>query len=1308
MSREIIERIEKINELQEEILKILDESEEAIYYKKYKPLDIEVLKDLRVAAIFDPFTEECFKPECQLTQLTPMYWEQEIDVAEPHVLIVESAWQGFCNLWENKLTPPSHELLNICDYCKSNNIPIVFWNKEDPVSFDTFFQLAKLADFVFTTDINCIRRYRETLRHNRVYLLPFAAQPKIHNPIEIIKRKRSTEFAGAYYSDKKKRCEDFAALFDVCNELTGVDIFDRNNGIHTPGKEYPKKYLPFIRGTSSPAKIYEVYKSYLLGLNINTVQNSATMFARRVFELLASNTVVVSNYSRGIKAFFGDLVIASDNPSEIRNSIKRILDDNELSDKIRLLGLRKVLKEHLYSDRLNLIVGKVFGRTVQEALPHVCVLSDAKETHDVERIKALFEKQTYSEKELIFFEENSERTIGDLCKEGYVALFCKNDWYGENYLLDMVLATRIDNYDVIGKNEYYSNKGNKITIVGCGTSYQLNNCIYLRRGIVKKSLINDNSLKDILEKEIIGNNGISIDRFNYCSDNDALSFEKCADLSIDQGLNLASIIEQAQEVEYEQLLHWQEKIPCSNGSRYYKKNDIRIGIVTDEIEYLAIQDTADFRELSPNNWMSVEQETDMFLFVSCWKGLHNDWRGISSSESENRKLLYRIIEHYKTSGKPTVFYSIEDPPNYDKYIEVAKRCDYIFTTCNEIKDKYSKDCNNSVYVLPFGINPTVHNPIGLKKEEKKKMAFMAGSWMEKYPKRCTDARMLFDGVLESTVPLVIADRNYDLTDKQYAYPEKYKQYIIPGIDHRVLQNVHKLFDYGLNLNSVTDSFTMYANRCPELLALGAIEISNYSVGVNDRLPLVHTVVDSKEVSLILNNSDEENRYAYQINGVRSVMTGETTFERMAFLLSTVLKKDMSKEPEHKVLVIVEEITSKILKMYEEQTYSCKNIVVKNELTDTIYMDSDIVTFWDETMFYDVFYLEDMINAFKYTDSKYITKASYYKGNKLNGGIEHDYVNSFESKYRTVFWREEFQLDYLLNVVGDKYDGGYSIDHFNYNSESFQIRKRDNYKLSVIIPVYNNGLRLMGKAFASLQRSSIFINMEVIIVDDGSTDDYTEKIVHWYDHNFENVKIFCFGDGGSGSASRPRNKGIELSTAEYVTYLDPDNEAINDGYARLFSICVEGGYDIVVGDIRRVSTTALKPYYYSRVVAQYGSDEIIDDSKKLLTSTKFMPCSNQAMVIKKKIIVDNKLHQPEGAISQDTLFYWDLVTKSSRIKFIDLPIHIYYAAVSNSTVNSVSAKYFLKYKKICIPQREMFITANIIEASGIKVGTMPNL
>ena len=100
------------------------------------------------------------------------------------------------------------------------------------------------------------------------------------------------------------------------------------------------------------------------------------------------------------------------------------------------------------------------------------------------------------------------------------------------------------------------------------------------------------------------------------------------------------------------------------------------------------------------------------------------------------------------------------------------------------------------------------------------------------------------------------------------------------------------------------------------------------------------------------------------------------------------------------------------------------------------------------------------------------------------------------------------------------------------------------------PYITTGNIFMAAASEASLRSSIFDRMNIYLVDDGSTDQATLDIVDDLSRRYDNVIPFYFNDGGSGSAARPRNKGVQLAAEKYVTYLDPDNEAISDGYARL--------------------------------------------------------------------------------------------------------------------------------------------------------------
>ncbi|MBD3840082.1 MAG: methyltransferase type 12, partial [Epsilonproteobacteria bacterium] len=222
----------------------------------YKPRDPDfltlktnqALSKIKVAAIMDEFTYNSFKYECELIQLTPTDWKEEMEANRPDFVFVESAWQGKERLWQTKVSNASKELVAMLEWCSKQKIPTLFWNKEDPVHFDTFIETASLVDFVFTTDIDCVAKYKNVLGHNRVNFLPFAAQPFVHNPIEVYERKDAFNFAGSYYLRYPERQRDFKSLVAAVKAFKPVEIFDRNYDNPHPHYTFPDEYKPMILG----------------------------------------------------------------------------------------------------------------------------------------------------------------------------------------------------------------------------------------------------------------------------------------------------------------------------------------------------------------------------------------------------------------------------------------------------------------------------------------------------------------------------------------------------------------------------------------------------------------------------------------------------------------------------------------------------------------------------------------------------------------------------------------------------------------------------------------------------------------------------------------------------------------------------------------------------------------------------------------------------------------------------------------------------------------------------------------------------
>lgn len=340
------------------------------------------LADLVIAVVCDEFTYNSFSPEARLIPLEPTNWREQLEANPPDLFLCESAWAGVdsrARPWRGKVYASKNfprenrtDLIGIIEHCRDLGVPTVFWNKEDPAHYDDrihdFVATALLFDHIFTTAEECVERYRSDYGHPSVHTLPFATQPRHFNPIEYSKRSDDVIFAGSWYAQHPDRC---AAMNDILDGIVdsgrGLQIYDRQSENDDPNHEWPIKYRPLVRPGVTHVEMASLYKASAVALNINTVTDSQTMFARRVFELMSSNTLVLSNYSVGMEAMFGELVVFVDRDPERLDHLSK-----EQQEGIRSKALELVLRKHTYRSRIRFVAG-VVGLPVIHSDPEVAV-----------------------------------------------------------------------------------------------------------------------------------------------------------------------------------------------------------------------------------------------------------------------------------------------------------------------------------------------------------------------------------------------------------------------------------------------------------------------------------------------------------------------------------------------------------------------------------------------------------------------------------------------------------------------------------------------------------------------------------------------------------------------------------------------------------------------------------------------------------------------------------------------------------------------------------------------------------------------
>ena len=112
----------------------------------------------------------------------------------------------------------------------------------------------------------------------------------------------------------------------------------------------------------------------------------------------------------------------------------------------------------------------------------------------------------------------------------------------------------------------------------------------------------------------------------------------------------------------------------------------------------------------------------------------------------------------------------------------------------------------------------------------------------------------------------------------------------------------------------------------------------------------------------------------------------------------------------------------------------------------------------------------------------------------------------------------------------------NIFKFNYNFRS--IFSMHEYKVSIIIPIYNAGNYLEDTIKNVMAQSIGFNNIELILIDDCSKDD-SKSIIEKYANKYSNIKPI-FLKSNSGHPSYPRNIGLKNVSAPFIIFLDSDD------------------------------------------------------------------------------------------------------------------------------------------------------------------------
>jgi hypothetical protein len=323
--------------------------------------------DLRIAIISDDITRENLAPQWPLIGITPLNYRWKLRWSKPDFLLVESAWQAQGGAWKYKIASypdvpkrNNRALARVVAYARDLGIPTVFWNKEDGVHFERFIESAKLFDHVFTVDENSVPRYRAVLGPNvSVGSLMFAVQPKMHFATgEKVKYPRAN-FVGSYsrhIHEKRQQRQDM--LFDaVAQSGIGLTVYDRNSGRKSGNYRYPELAGLEVLPAVPVAQTADIYRHYLLSLNVNTIEDSPTMFSRRLVEILACGGLAVTTPALSVDTHFAPYCHVVHTQEQAQELFVRLMRDGRTSkdEEMCRAAAQYVLANHSWQQRIEAI-----------------------------------------------------------------------------------------------------------------------------------------------------------------------------------------------------------------------------------------------------------------------------------------------------------------------------------------------------------------------------------------------------------------------------------------------------------------------------------------------------------------------------------------------------------------------------------------------------------------------------------------------------------------------------------------------------------------------------------------------------------------------------------------------------------------------------------------------------------------------------------------------------------------------------------------------------------------------------------------
>lgn len=206
------------------------------------------------------------------------------------------------------------------------------------------------------------------------------------------------------------------------------------------------------------------------------------------------------------------------------------------------------------------------------------------------------------------------------------------------------------------------------------------------------------------------------------------------------------------------------------------------------------------------------------------------------------------------------------------------------------------------------------------------------------------------------------------------------------------------------------------------------------------------------------------------------------------------------------------------------------------------------------------------------------------------------------------------------------------------------------KISVIVPVYNiEGY--IERCLKSIQKQT-YLRFEVIIIDDGSTDN-SLLLCQKFAKKYRNFRVISQKNQGLSAA---RNAGIKQATGDFLAFVDGDDEILPNFLADLMTAAETTGAEIAICGFFEVypkNTRIVKTKSRQSMTVKTGREAV----KDLLIFQKNIEIVTWNKLYKKELF--HKVQFPVGKVCEDNLTTYKLLARAKKVVYLDLALYRYF-------------------------------------------------